>query len=119
MPAAAEAPADNGVAAASATTEGEAPKQPEVKQQQELQSVNAIPTDGDSSASLSHDAKSEEKPAAKTERNSKPQVKNSERGAALDKPGENDKPGEKEKEESKVRSMFNKTKRFFKKNLPL
>ena len=110
-PTAAEAPVVTGPAGAAPSAEGDAAKNPDVKQP-ELQSDTA--SSPDSSASASRDAITEEKPVTKTEEpNSKPQTKNSERSVAPERPRE------KEKEESKVRSMFNKTKRFFKKNLPL
>ena len=109
-PTATEAPVQTGPASVGVSTEADASKNSDVKQP-ELQSDTASP---ESSASASRDATTEEKPVTKTEEpRSKPQTKNSERSVTPERPRE------KEKEESKVRSMFNKTKRFFKKNLPL
>lgn len=121
-PPAIDAPADNAVAGAPATasdtpvTEGVSGEHASSQTDSSKIPETAIdpPSDRERSDIQRHDANAEEKPVARTEeRNSKPQSKNSERGTATEKPGE------KEKEESKVRSMFNKTKRFLKKNLPL
>ena len=110
-PAAAEATVETSESVP-ASAEGETTSKPEAKQQ-ELQSLNDVVSDpGSSTTASTAEPKTEAKPVNKTEEpDPKPQTKNSERSATPDKP--------KEKEESKVRSMFNKTKRFFKKNLPL
>jgi len=110
IPPPAEAPVDNAVAGAPASTEHDTETTAAAKSK-ERPSVSNDPSDRQPVDAPTHDTKISEKPDAKTSDRNKPQVKNSERGTAADKPSD--------KDESKVRSMINKTKRFIKKNLPL